>query len=98
MSAFNTPWFNKQENNFFNVLNRSKSANVILAAETDDFDEETQKRWVEEGFTVKYVPLLKGGWDFIHRLHAVGDAFGVSEYYAIVGNAMQSLRIFSTMY
>ncbi|KAK4612016.1 hypothetical protein CLAFUW4_13320 [Fulvia fulva] len=84
MSAFSTPWLNSQENNFFNVLNRSKSANVILAAETEDFDEETQKRWVEEGFFVKYVPLLKGGWDFIHRLHAVGDAFGVSEYYAIV--------------
>ena len=64
--------------------------NECLLAETDDFDEETQKRWVDEGFKVKYVPLLKGGWDFIHRLHAVGDAFGVSEYYAIVGNDIQT--------
>lgn len=87
MSAFNTPWFNSQDRSFFNVLNKSKIAHVILAAETDDFDKETAQKWRDEGFDVAYVPMLQGGNDFIKRLHTVGDNFGVSEQYAIVGNA-----------
>ena len=87
MSAFNTPWFNSQDRSFFNVLNKSKIAHVILTAETDDFDEETAQKWRDEGFHAVYVPMLKGGNDFIKRLHTVGDNFGVSEQYAIVGNA-----------
>ncbi|KAK4497144.1 hypothetical protein PRZ48_011594 [Zasmidium cellare] len=84
MSAFNTPWFNSQDRSFFNVLNKSKIAHVILTAETDDFDEETAQKWRDEGFHAVYVPMLKGGNDFIKRLHTVGDNFGVSEQYAIV--------------
>lgn len=84
MSAFNTPWFNSQDRSFFNVLNKSKVAHVILAAETDDFDEETEQQWKDEGFHVQYVPLEKGGSDFVQRLHNVGENFGVSEQYAIV--------------
>lgn len=87
MSAFNTPWFNSQDRSFFNVLNKSKIAHVILTAETDDFDEETGKKWSDEGFHTVYVPMLKGGNEFIKRLHTIGDNFGVSEQYAIVGNA-----------
>lgn len=87
MSAFNTPWFNSQDRNFFNQLNKTKIAHVILTAETEDFDEETTQQWMDEGFDCKYVPFLNGGNEYISRLHAVGDSFGVSEYYAIVGNA-----------
>ncbi|KJX95047.1 hypothetical protein TI39_contig4137g00004 [Zymoseptoria brevis] len=84
MSAFNTPWFNSQDRSFFNVLNKSKIAHVVLAAETEDFDEETEQQWKDEGFHVQYVPLLKGGDDFINRVHTTGDTFGVSEQYAII--------------
>ncbi|CAK3970043.1 Hypothetical predicted protein [Lecanosticta acicola] len=84
MSAFNTPWFNSQDRNFFNQLNKSQIAHVVLTAETEDFDEETTQQWIDEGFDCRYVPLLNGGDDYIKRLHYVGDSFGASEYYAIV--------------
>jgi hypothetical protein len=87
MAALNTPWFNSQNRDFFNVLNKSKVPHVVLAAEDEDFDDETIKAWTDEGFDVQYVPMLKGGNDFIQRVHVVGDKFGVSEQYAIVGNA-----------
>ncbi|KAI7158164.1 dienelactone hydrolase [Hortaea werneckii] len=83
-SAFDTPWFNKQDNSFFNSLNKTVVPHIVLTAETDDFDEETTQQWRDEGFDTAYVPLLGGGNDFINRLHRTGDAFGVSEYYAIV--------------
>lgn len=85
MSAFNTPWFNSQDPSFFNSLNKSKIAHIALCAETEDFDEEVMQAWKDEGFHCVYVPLLEGGDDFIRRLHIVGDQFGVSEQYAVVG-------------
>jgi hypothetical protein len=88
MAAFDTPWFNSQERNFSNVLNKSKVAHIVLTAESEDFDDETIKQWTSEGFDVQYVPLLKGGNDFIRRVHTVGDNFGVSEQYAIVGTVI----------
>lgn len=88
-SAFDTPWFNSQPNDFFNSLNKSKNYNIVLTAETEDFDEETTQQWVDEGFVVAYVPLLKGGNEYIKRIHATGDGFGTGEYYGIVGRASQ---------
>jgi hypothetical protein len=85
MSAFNTPWFNSQDNNFFNHLNKSKIAHLALTAETEDFDEEVTKQWREEGFDTVYIPLLNGGNDYINRVHSAGDSFGAGEYYGIVG-------------
>ncbi|KAM3417809.1 hypothetical protein BST61_g6035 [Cercospora zeina] len=84
MSTFNTPWFNSQDRSFFNSLNKTKIAHLAICAETEDFDEEILQAWMDEGFHCAYVPLLKGGDDFIKRLHTVGDNFGVSEQYAIV--------------
>ncbi|CAK1365884.1 hypothetical protein CB0940_09658 [Cercospora beticola] len=84
MAAFNTPWFNSQDRSFFNSLNKTKIAHLAICAETEDFDEEILQAWMDEGFHCAYVPLLKGGEDFIKRLHTVGDNFGVSEQYAIV--------------
>lgn len=87
-SAFDTPWFNAQSNDFFNSLNRSKRANIILSAETEDFAEEVTEAWQDEGFRTVYVPLLDGGVDYIKRVHANGDVFGAGEYYAVVGNEL----------
>lgn len=81
-----TPWFNAQSNDFFNTLNKSKTANLVLTAETEDFDPDAEKQWQEEGFRTTYVPLLQGGNDFITRVHRAGDEFGAGEYYAVVGN------------
>ena len=84
-SAFDTPWFNAQSKDFFNSLNRLINYNIILTAETDYFDEDTAKQWRDEGFVVKYVPMLDGGNKYVQRIHDAGDAFGVAEYYGIVG-------------
>lgn len=70
---------------FFNSLNKSRNYNVLLTAETEDFDEETAQQWRDEGFRTAYVPLLGGGNAYIKRVHEAGDSFGVSEYYGIVG-------------
>lgn len=84
-SAFDTPWFNSQDRSFFNSLNKSKLAHVILTAETEDFADEVTQQWQTEGFHTQYVALLSGGNDYIKRVHAMGDSFGPSEQYAIVG-------------
>ena len=84
-SAFDTPWFNRQDNSFFNQLNRTKIPHIVLAAETEDFDEELTQQFKDEGYDTAYVPLLNGGNDFIKRVHNVGDSFGAGEYYGIVG-------------
>ncbi|KAK0781923.1 hypothetical protein LTR75_014543 [Friedmanniomyces endolithicus] len=83
-SAFDTPWFNGQSKDFFNLLNVTKNYNIVLTAETEDFDEETAQQWRDEGFRTVYVPLLNGGDQYITRVHREGDAFGASEYYGIV--------------
>ncbi|KXL47071.1 MAG: hypothetical protein FE78DRAFT_133962, partial [Acidomyces sp. 'richmondensis'] len=83
-SAFDTPWFNTQGNDFFNSLNKTKIPHVILTSETEDFDEETIQQWRDEGFDTAYVPMLNGGNEYINRVHTQGDNFGVGEYYAIV--------------
>ena len=85
-SAFDTPWFNKQDNSFFNHLNKTKIPHLVLTAETEDFDEEVTQQWKDEGFDTAYEPLLNGGNEFIDRIHRTGDSFGSGEYYAIVGN------------
>ena len=88
-SAFDTPWFNSQDNSFFNTLNKSKVPHIVLAAETEDFDDEVTKQWKEEGFDTAYVPLLNGGNEFVKRLHTTGDSFGAGEYYGIVGKVQR---------
>lgn len=89
-SAFDTPWFNSQDNSFFNSLNKTNIPHIVLAAETEDFDEEVTQQWKDEGFDAAYVPLLNGGSEFIKRIHTIGDTFGAGEYYGIVGNVPMS--------
>jgi hypothetical protein len=79
------------QNDFFNSLNKTKVAHLILTAETEDFDEETTKQWQDEGFHTAYVPLLNGGHEYIKRIHNTADAFGVGDYYAIVGKYQHSI-------
>ena len=67
------------------ILGKTTGAHIVLTAETEDFDDETIRKWRDEGFDVKYEPLLGGGNEFIKRIHDVGDSFGPSEQYAIVG-------------
>ena len=84
-SAFDTPWFNSQDQSFFNHLNQTKVPHLVLTAETEDFDDEITRRWREEGFDTIYVPLMDGGDQYLQRVHRAGDSFGSGEYYGIVG-------------
>ena len=84
--------FNSQSKSFFDSLNKSRNFNIVLAAETEDFDEEVTQQWLDEGFRTAYVPLLNGGNEFINRIHTTGDGFGVGEYYGIVGNASKAVQ------
>ncbi|KAK3117611.1 hypothetical protein LTR53_000839 [Teratosphaeriaceae sp. CCFEE 6253] len=83
-SAFDTPWFNSQRKDWFNSLNKSEHYNIVLTAETEDFDQETAQQWRDEGFRTRYVPLLDGGEQYINRIHNEGESFGAAEYYGIV--------------
>lgn len=84
--SFNTPWFNQQDPSFFNSLNKSKVAHVILTAESEDFADEVTQQWRDEGFNVVYVPFGNGGNDYATRIRMTGDSLGVGEQYAVVGN------------
>ncbi len=66
-------------------IQKSKVAHLVIAAETEDFDEEVMQQFRDEGFNTVYVPMLNGGDDFVTRVHNTGDTFGTSEYYGIVG-------------
>lgn len=90
--SFNTPWFNQQDPSFFNALNKSKVVHIILAGESEDFADEVIKQWQSEGFNVTYVPLGKGGKDFVARIKSAGENTGVGEQYAVVGNTRQFPR------
>ncbi|KAF2717653.1 hypothetical protein K431DRAFT_255005 [Polychaeton citri CBS 116435] len=82
--AFNTPWFNSQDQSFFNSLNKTKIPHLILTAETEDFDPAVEDGWKNEGFDCRYVPLLNGGKDYVNRMKQAGENCGVGEYYAFV--------------
>ncbi|KAF2197152.1 dienelactone hydrolase [Delitschia confertaspora ATCC 74209] len=57
---------------------------LYITAEDEDFDEETIRAWREEGFYVQYLPLGKGGKQYVSMLHHLGDGLGIGERYAIV--------------
>ncbi|CAO2652598.1 Nn.00g008810.m01.CDS01 [Neocucurbitaria sp. VM-36] len=57
---------------------------LYITAEDDDFDIETMKAWRDEGFIVEYIPLGKGGKQYVQTLHRLGDRMSVGERYAIV--------------
>jgi hypothetical protein len=52
---------------------------------TSEFDVETLRAWRDEGFEVKYLPMGKGGKQYVQTLHHLGDGMSIGERYAIVG-------------
>jgi hypothetical protein len=58
---------------------------LYITAEDDDFDEDTLRAWRDEGFDVKYLPMGKGGKQYVNTLHRLGDGMSIGERYAIVG-------------
>lgn len=57
---------------------------LYITAEDDNFDIETMKAWRDEGFIVQYIPLGKGGKQYVQTLHKLGDKLSIGERYAIV--------------
>jgi hypothetical protein len=58
---------------------------LYLTAEDNDFDPDTLRAWRDEGFDVKYLPMGKGGKQYVNTLHHLGDNMSIGERYAIVG-------------
>ncbi len=58
---------------------------LYITAEDVEFDIETMKAWRDEGFIVEYIPMGKGGKQYVQMLHKLGDKMGIGERYAIVG-------------
>lgn len=58
---------------------------LYVTAEDEEFDVETLRAWRDEGYIVKYIPLGKGGKDYVNTLHHLGDNLSIGERYAIVG-------------
>lgn len=58
---------------------------LYITAEDDEFDIETMTAWRDEGFIVEYIPMGKGGKQYVQLLHKLGDKMGIGERYAIVG-------------
>lgn len=66
---------------------------LYITAEDDEFDRETMKAWCDEGFIVEYIPMGKGGKQYVQTLHHLGDKMGIGERYAVVGRQAFSSRI-----
>jgi hypothetical protein len=64
---------------------RSSTPVLYITAEDAEFDIETMKAWRDEGFIVEYIPMGKGGKQYVQTLHKLGDKMGIGERYAIVG-------------
>lgn len=58
---------------------------LYVTAEDEEFDVETLHAWRDEGYIVKYIPLGKGGKDYVNTLYHLGDNLSIGERYAIVG-------------
>jgi hypothetical protein len=58
---------------------------LYITSEEEEFDIETMRAWRDEGFIVKYVPMGKGGKQYVQTLYKLGDNMGIGERYAIVG-------------
>ncbi|KAH6872694.1 dienelactone hydrolase [Alternaria rosae] len=63
---------------------RSSTPVLYITAEDAEFDIETMKAWRDEGFIVEYIPMGKGGKQYVQTLHKLGDKMGIGERYAIV--------------
>ncbi|KAH7406994.1 hypothetical protein DE146DRAFT_649014 [Phaeosphaeria sp. MPI-PUGE-AT-0046c] len=57
---------------------------LYITAEDEEFDIDTMTAWRDEGFIVKYVPLGKGGKQYVQTLYKLGDNMGIGERYAVV--------------
>lgn len=57
---------------------------LYITAEDEEFDMETMKAWRDEGFIVKYIPMGKGGKQYVQTLHKLGENMGIGERYAVV--------------
>jgi hypothetical protein len=64
---------------------RASTPILYITAEDEEFDIETMQAWRDEGFMVKYIPMNKGGKQYVQTLYGLGDACGIGERYAIVG-------------
>lgn len=60
---------------------------LYITAEDEEFDDETLHAWRDEGFIVKYIPMGKGGKQYVQTLYKLGDNMGIGERYAIVGKS-----------
>lgn len=58
---------------------------LYITSEDEEFDIETMKAWRDEGFIVEYIPMGKGGKQYVQTLYKLGDSMGIGERYAIVG-------------
>ena len=58
---------------------------LYITSEDEEFDMDTMRAWRDEGFNVKYVPMGKGGKQYVQTLYKLGDSMGIGERYAIVG-------------
>jgi len=58
---------------------------LYITSEDEEFDVETMRAWRDEGFIVKYVPMGKGGKQYVQTLYKLGDSMGIGERFAIVG-------------
>lgn len=59
---------------------------LYFTAESDDFDAMTLAEWRDEGFHVEYVPMGKGGEDYVWKLERLAKKkLGPCETFGIVG-------------
>ncbi|KNG44488.1 dienelactone hydrolase [Stemphylium lycopersici] len=63
---------------------RSSTPVLYITSEDEEFDMETMKAWRDEGFIVEYIPMGKGGKQYVQTLYKLGDSMGIGERYAIV--------------
>ena len=78
--------FNTTNQPFLTHLSVSKTAHVIITAETPDFDDSVLSAWRAEGFAVQYIPLGSDGpAAYTRRLHAAADAAtGLNDTWSLV--------------
>lgn len=63
---------------------------LFITAEDNDFDIQTVNEWTDEGFQAQYVPMGKGGPDYVRKLERMGKKkLGPCETFGIVGECFQ---------
>jgi hypothetical protein len=71
---------------------------LVLAANSQSFDQTIISYWQEEGYEVRFEPVLDDSKSSIRSIESIGDSLESGEKYAVVSSTSQQVRLQRPIY